>query len=113
MTQLVNLGLTLFFVVHLHMGALGSALGTLIATAARLCDAEMSMIGRQEGGMWRVLGSLGFPAEYERFERDRGQAAVHIPSSLPVVSGRMSAFAPMRSSSEANRLLSGVLASYR
>ena len=46
---------------------LGTVLDTLVRTAARLCDAEMALIHRQEGGIYRPSAVLGFPAEFAAY----------------------------------------------
>jgi GAF domain-containing protein len=59
-------------------------LDTMVATAARLCDAEMAAIGRREGDGFRLVASLGLPPE---FEADRQRRGI-IPYTTRSVSGR-------------------------
>jgi GAF domain-containing protein len=59
-------------------------LDTLLATAARLCGAEMAAIGRREGDGFRLVASLGLPPEFEADRRRRGA----IPYTTRSVSGR-------------------------
>src|SRR4029077_9064690 len=42
-------------------------LDTLVATAARLCDAEMAFIFRRQGEVYRLAANCGFPPAYEAF----------------------------------------------
>ncbi|HEY2617068.1 MAG TPA: GAF domain-containing protein, partial [Acetobacteraceae bacterium] len=51
-------------------------LDTVVKTAARLCEADMAMIGRRDGIFWRVVASFGYPPEYEAFERAQGSMTV-------------------------------------
>jgi signal transduction histidine kinase len=42
-------------------------LDTLVATAARLCSAEMAFIFRRQGEVYRLAANCGFPPAYEAF----------------------------------------------
>jgi GAF domain-containing protein len=42
-------------------------LDTLVATAARLCNAEMAFIFRREGEVYRLAANCGFPPAFEAF----------------------------------------------
>jgi GAF domain-containing protein/nitrogen-specific signal transduction histidine kinase len=44
-------------------------LDTLVETAARLCDADMALIYRREGDVYRLAANRGFPIAYEDFAR--------------------------------------------
>ena len=44
-------------------------LDTLVATAKRLCNADMAIIYRRVGDAYRLVANLGFPPEYEAFAR--------------------------------------------
>src|SRR6516162_5964366 len=50
-------------------------LDTLVETAARLCQAEMALVSRREGEVYRLAANYGFPAEFESFLRSRPVAA--------------------------------------
>ncbi len=50
-------------------------LDTLVETAARLCQAEMALVSRREGEVYRMAANYGFPAEFESFLRSRPVAA--------------------------------------
>ena len=52
-------------------------LDTLVATAARLCQAEMALVHRREGEVYRMAANYGFPAEFESFLRSHPIAADH------------------------------------
>ena len=52
-------------------------LDTLVETAARLCQAEMALVHRREGEVYRMAANYGFPAEFESFLRSHPIAADH------------------------------------
>jgi GAF domain-containing protein len=47
-------------------------LDTVVQTAARLCEAEMALIGARDGDKHRMIVNHGFPPEYEAYQRRRG-----------------------------------------
>jgi GAF domain-containing protein/nitrogen-specific signal transduction histidine kinase len=61
-------------------------LDTLVKTAARLCDADMAVIGHPEGDFWRLAANFGFPPEYEAHFRSRG--AIRRDPGVPSVGAR-------------------------
>jgi GAF domain-containing protein len=44
-------------------------LDTLVETAGRLCQAEMTLVSRREGEVYRMAASYGFPVEFGSFLR--------------------------------------------
>src|SRR5262249_39487566 len=46
-------------------------LDIVAATACRLCDAEMSLIARQDGGAYRLAANYGYPPDFEAARRNR------------------------------------------
>jgi GAF domain-containing protein len=46
-------------------------LDALVKTAARLCRADMALIRRREGEVYRLVGSFALEPEYERFLREQ------------------------------------------
>jgi PAS domain S-box-containing protein len=61
-------------------------LETLVRTAARLCDADMAVIGHPEGERWRLAANFGFPPEYEAYYRTSG--AIRRDPGAPSVGAR-------------------------
>jgi GAF domain-containing protein len=49
---------------------LQTVLDTLVETAAHLCNAEMALILRREGEVYRLAANFGFSPEYEAFLKD-------------------------------------------
>ena len=58
-------------------------LDTLVATAARLCNAEMAFIFRRHGEVYRLAANCGFPPAYEAFLK-----GVALSPSRTTVTGR-------------------------
>src|ERR1700730_18992680 len=58
-------------------------LNTLVATAARLCNAEMAFIFRRHGEVYRLAANCGFPPAYEAFLK-----GVALSPSRTTVTGR-------------------------
>ena len=58
-------------------------LDTLVATAARLCNAEMAFIFRRQGEVYRLAANCGFPPAYEAFLK-----GVALSPSRTTVTGR-------------------------
>jgi GAF domain-containing protein len=46
---------------------LQNVLDTLVASAARLCDAEMAGMARQQGSVYRQVSSSGFPPDFREY----------------------------------------------
>ena len=55
-------------------------LDTLVETAARLCAAEMAIIGRRQDELWEFAAGFGFPPEYEAFEKSHGPGPIDLDS---------------------------------
>jgi K+-sensing histidine kinase KdpD len=58
-------------------------LDTLVATATRLCNAEMAFIFRHQAGVYRLAANCGFPPAYEAFLK-----GVALSPSRTTVTGR-------------------------
>ena len=56
---------------------------TLVELAARLCEADMAAVVRQEGSAYRQVASYGFPADYKEFMKHHA-----IPMGRGSVAGR-------------------------
>ncbi len=63
---------------------LQTVLDTLVASVARLCEAEMAGIARQSGDTWRQVASYGFSPKYNEY-----MARNPIPSGRGSISGRV------------------------
>jgi GAF domain-containing protein len=59
-------------------------LDTVVETAARLCDAEMAVILRRDGEVYRAAAAVGFPPEYQVF-----MEAQPITPGLGTITGRV------------------------
>jgi GAF domain-containing protein len=49
---------------------LQGVLDALIESAVRLCDADMGLINREQGGVYRQIANFGHPPEVQRFMQD-------------------------------------------
>jgi GAF domain-containing protein/CheY-like chemotaxis protein len=57
-------------VISRSVSELQTVLDTLVETAAHLCNAEMALILRREGEVYRLAANFGFSPEYEAFLKD-------------------------------------------
>src|SRR5262249_15473592 len=71
-------------VISRSVSELQTVLDTLVETAAHLCNAEMALILRREGEVYRLAANFGFSPEYEAFLKD-----VSISPGRGTVTGRV------------------------
>jgi two-component system, NtrC family, sensor kinase len=57
-------------VISRSVSELQTVLDTLVETAAHLCNAEMALILRREGEVYRLAANFGFSPKYEAFLKD-------------------------------------------